>query len=87
MSWSCGRIVTSAEELEGLHPPGERLTDEAEEQIGVAVEAAKTIIRSGAVGTGKKLSVSISGHANPNHEPLERYANDAITVSIYQQAS
>jgi hypothetical protein len=56
------------------------------EQFQAARWAADDLIDSGVVGDADKFlfSVSLSGHGNENHEPAEGWANDAITVSIYQ---
>lgn len=52
------------------------------EQITAAASAVKTIVASGAVGNGS-VTVSISGHANPDHKPTAGWANDTISVSVY----
>ena len=68
------RFSTSPPDLEG----------EPKEQFDLAVEVARTIIASGAVGQGKSFRVNLSGHANPGHEPQEGWATDAMTVSVFQ---
>ncbi|HEX9430572.1 MAG TPA: hypothetical protein VF944_09360 [Candidatus Bathyarchaeia archaeon] len=79
MSWSCSKQVTAPSELDGLQPDYE-INEAVKQQVWVAVEAAKLIISSGAVGPdGTNLSVSLSGHANENHAPHE-----AITVTVAQ---
>lgn len=56
------------------------------EQIEVCENAVDAIITSMCVGrTDKKISVSLSGHANPNHEPTPGWANDMVSISIVQQ--
>jgi hypothetical protein len=60
------------------------LTDESKAQIAAGKEAAIAIVKSGAVGQGVPLSISLSGHSNPNHAPVAGYANDSIQVAIWQ---
>lgn len=56
------------------------------EQFEAAVEATKAILKSGAIGSDDKVfSVTLSGHANPGHEVVEGWANDAVVVSIVQR--
>jgi hypothetical protein len=63
------------------------LSEEGLEQVRQAKVMANSIIVSGAVGNGDKVYyVNLSGHANPNHEPKEGWANDMITVSVAQKS-
>lgn len=55
-----------------------------DEAVTAAKKAAKTLIDSGVVGTDTPVRVSLSGHANPDHEPADGWANDFVTVSVYQ---
>lgn len=86
MSWSLNKTVETPEELDGVMPDYV-VTTEAAEQVGIAVAGAKAILSSGAVGTGKRFSVALSGHANAGHEPTPGWANDCITVSVTQLAA
>lgn len=66
----------------------EDLNEAAKEQVEMAIESAVSIIASGAVGNDEKdFTVSISGHANENHEPASGWANDTITVSVTQKSA
>lgn len=84
MSWSIGKEVRVPEELNGLMPTYS-VTPAATEQIERAIEVAKSILVSGVIGKDKQFQVSLSGHANNNHEPAVGWANDCITVTIYQK--
>ncbi len=64
------------------------LSEAAKEQVKMAIESAVAIIASGVVGNEKKdYIVAISGHANDGHEPRPSYANDCITVSVWQAST
>lgn len=55
------------------------------EQYREAVASAFGILLSGVVGgKDKDYMLNLSGHANEGHEPASGWANDAITISIYQ---
>lgn len=56
------------------------------DQYVTGLNAVWDLIGSGAFGdpTSSDLRVSLSGHGNPNHEPLAGWANDGITITIYQ---
>lgn len=86
MSWSLGGKVDSAEAVEQLElvDYGDK-SAEVREQVQLAKGIAKQIVESGLVGPpGHTFNVSLSGHANPGHGPKAGYANDAITISVYQ---
>lgn len=85
MSWSAfvdtttndiadAEIVPSPADLDG--PP--------REQFEAARAAAVQLVEAGAVGVDKPIRVTLSGHANPGHEPTEGWANDVVTVGIAQ---
>lgn len=57
---------------------------ESKAAAAAAIRAAVDILDAGVVGT-RNVNVSISGHANPNHEPAEGWSNDGITVTITQR--
>ncbi len=60
--------------------PGE---PEVRDQLAVAIEAAEQLVI--AVGDGRPqglITVSVSGHANPGHEPTSGLANDFVTVTV-----
>lgn len=67
-------------------------TTEVDAQIRAARAAAAAVIDSGTVGQDanvpqgrKDFAISISGHANPGHEPAQGWANDCINISISQK--
>lgn len=64
----------------------ESTTDEVKEQAGVALLVVSQSILSGALGAPDgKYRVTISGHANPGHNPTPGWSNDALTISISQR--
>lgn len=63
----------------------EGLSDEAKHQVVVAMLNVITLIESGAIGDpAESYNVTISGHANPNHERTPGWSNDGLSISIYQ---
>lgn len=55
------------------------------EQIKHAVEAAVGTVKSGVVGGEHHFfHVTMSGHANPNHEPAPGWANDVVSIHVSQ---
>lgn len=55
------------------------------EQQQAAKNVVEDLLEAGVVGSkDKKFSVSLTGHANPNHEPAEGYGNDSISITISQ---
>jgi hypothetical protein len=96
MSWTVPCPSSTAESIEAAARsayarytgPAGFAGDDAEraamdEQFEAALSAAHGILASGAVGTAA-CSVTMSGHANPNHEKRPGWSNDAIVVSISQ---
>lgn len=61
-------------------------TPEVNEAMKAAVDAVGTIVESGVLGdpAKKHFSVRISGHTNPGHEPVPGWANDSLTINVYQ---
>lgn len=83
MSWSLQ--FSSLEALDRDEPTSGTIPEDARDQYEAARAAAIDLITSGAIGrVGAKFTTLLSGHANPEHEPREGWANDCITVSIYQ---
>lgn len=63
----------------------QNMTEEHTEQLKVASKAVQTILKSGALGDpGAKYFVSMTGHANPDHEPVAGWSNDSLAISISQ---
>lgn len=61
------------------------LSKEAGEQVFVTVATVHDIIGSGVVGDPDgKFSITVSGHANPEHKPASGWANDSVVINIYQ---
>lgn len=89
MSWSFSFQADSADQVNEkgtaameVYTEGWDATDEhdiAKEQMETAIECAATI--AGVVGK-RQFQVSLSGHANPNHEPRQGYANEITNVSV-----
>lgn len=58
---------------------------ESREQITKAIEAAKLLLDSGALGgPGTTINVTLSGHANAGHAPLDGWQNDFLSLSFAQ---
>jgi hypothetical protein len=56
-----------------------------DDQFDAALEAAQTVLDSGAVGDIDDLfNISLSGHANPDHKPADGMSNDMINVTVSQ---
>lgn len=55
---------------------------EVKGQVATALNVVEAIVESGAIGSPANLSVNISGHANPDHQPREGWSNDTITVAV-----
>jgi|SRR5882672_46683 len=72
-------------------------TPEAEAALTEAKHSAIALMASGCF-TGKQdgeftekplkhgISVSLSGHANPGHEPKTNWANDCVNISVAQMS-
>lgn len=57
------------------------------EAVKKAAEIAVMLVGSGTVGSPDNrhdFAISMSGHANPDHEPAQGWANDFVSVSVYQ---
>lgn len=89
MSWSLSiRPRQDRDELKSAiehAEPEHEVTEEAEQQLAAAKEAAAAIIDSGAVGRGDDhLAVNLAGHSNRDHSPTEGFANESVTVTVSQ---
>lgn len=82
MSWSTTYRDLSADDAWDLEVPENANT----EQFEAATTAVGEIIDSGVVGDPSKhrFNVNISGHANPDHEPCDEWANDCVSIHISQ---
>jgi len=57
--------------------------NEHREQYANALNLAKALIDSGAVGEGE-FNVSLSGHGNPDHQKTPGWGNDFVSVQVTQ---
>lgn len=82
MSWSVEYTTFNEAEIRFI---GED-TPENNKAQKAAVDAAGKIIASGVLGDPKKnrFSVRVSGHNNPNNEPVAGYSNETLSINIYQ---
>lgn len=89
MSWSASTIVQRGENaydaFENVGPTGQE-GEHVDEAFEAALEAAHDLLASGSFGSeSREYTVSLSGHANPDHAPVSGWANDCVTVSIQQK--
>ncbi len=88
MSWSVSATIeggSAADELVALREAALSQNSECGDQFDAAKDAAYMLVSSGVVGTpDKKYHITMTGHANPDHEPRSGWANDMITISISQ---
>lgn len=56
---------------------------ERDEQIDTAIHAVHQIIVEGGFSNAAEITVSMSGHANPNHETANGWSNESINISVY----
>jgi hypothetical protein len=85
MSWSASFGSRAALEMDD---PSSRSENANAEQYNLARRIAKQIIESGAIGDEHKgYTITISGHANPGHEPAPGMSTDGINVTVFQQAA
>lgn len=62
----------------------QEVSQEIKEQIRAARDTAMYLVNSGTVGMGD-VFVHLVGHVNPNHKPVDGWANDMIIVSVTQK--
>jgi len=93
MSWSFSVIATKESADAALNTAAESEIDnimrsdsgaEMLAQAEQATYAAVRLIKSGCLGDGP-FRISLSGHANPGHQPRDGWADDAISISIAAQ--
>lgn len=95
MSWSLNKQVegntveelsTNAiielSEIDRSNIGNSQCVKERDKQIDVAIGAVSHIIIAGGFENAKKISVVLSGHANPENRLVSGWANDAINVSL-----
>ena len=91
MSWSISIEATAVEDFAAKADAAraaatvQTYNPEGADQADLAVKIAKEIVASGTVaGPGRKVYVTLSGHANPGHEPRTGYAKDCVNINIGQ---
>jgi hypothetical protein len=85
MSWTAQLLAVNGEVTVRYADPSLENNDEARAQFVAASELAGKLIDTGVVGENKNYVINVSGHANPDHEPAEGFANDTVTIQVYQQ--
>lgn len=84
MSWSATGSVNK-DEIDTItvspQTQPEGCEDAFNDQRSAAFEAAK-ILAKAVGGDSDRMTISMSGHANPNHEPATGWADEMITVSV-----
>jgi hypothetical protein len=69
--------VTSSINVEG--------NAEAVRAVNIAQEAVRAVIPTGILGgIDKTFDVTVSGHINEDHESVEGWSNDFISINILQ---
>lgn len=63
------------------HPVG--VADACQDQILTARNAAALLAH--AIGLDDQVTISMSGHANPDHRPCEGWSDEFITVTVSQK--
>lgn len=89
MSWSESFTDLTVDDLADLEPRNAGTSEPASyEQFTAARDAIAMLIQTGAVGDPdtKRFSGSLTGHANPGHEPAAGWANDGVYISFSQSA-
>ena len=87
MSWSIQVRGTAANirqrvQLAEVPYVDETVGPETNDQLLEAKRSADLILTGASVGSYPCFSVSMSGHANPNHEPKDGFADDFVSVSV-----
>lgn len=85
MSWTAYAASVDIDGIATIEVPYP-IDDDPREQFEKAKQLAIDLVESGVVGGSPdhRFNVSLSGHANPGHEPTEGWSNDAVTISISQ---
>lgn len=88
MSWNASYAsYKDLDKDQRLGQAGVDETQESQEQHAHAVRLAQDLIGSGCVGdpNERDFSIYLSGHANPKHEPADKYSNDTVTITVGQK--
>ncbi len=78
---SFGAAADAALALAIEQSKGSMDVEETAEQARAAVDLSKLLVATKAVGGGL-VQASLSGHANPGHEPTKGYSPDTIIISV-----
>ena len=82
MSWTASGTVVDGEVEISVSA---ELSEESNQQVQATGKAVAALVKSGALGDpDAKYYVSVSGHANPEHEPVAGWSNDHVTISVSQ---
>lgn len=89
MSWSVSVSSVAAENAIGALQDNftnsyPEPTAEVKEQFAAAVEALRAALPTVQPDQLGLVSVSANGHANPGHHKASGWANDSLSVSVYQ---
>lgn len=88
MSWSATWTQREQEIVAGPVLSNVREVPEHLEQYNKCAQQVQAIIESGVLGDADaEFNVSFSGHGNPEHKPTIGWANDFVSISIYQQGA
>ena len=64
---------------------GSPISEDTDSQINAAGTAARQVMSAQCCGdTSYTFNVVLTGHANPNHEPVVGQPPDAVSVSVVQ---
>lgn len=88
MSWTARYTYTNKDDIPTLtteyYSPD--ASDEAASQRQYALNVALEMIVSGVLGDKTKTyKITTTGHANENNEPKSGWANDHVSIQIYQE--
>lgn len=61
----------------------QQCTKERDEQIDTAIAAVAKLLSEGGFSNAAEVSVSISGHANKEHQKEQEWANDYISIQLH----
>lgn len=95
MSWSISTVLAgenadvlsanAIDELSGIDRTNIGNADcakERDEQIEAAIRAVSQLLVEGGFNNAEEISVSMSGHANPEHSTRSGWSNESITVTL-----
>lgn len=86
MSWTATATNVAADKIDEITSPMPGLSDESLAQLAAAKLVATELVHTGRVGDPNRhtFNVTLSGHANPGHEPVHGWSNDCIAVTVSQ---